>query len=135
MLTRCENPHDASYDNYGGRGITVCEEWHLFENFMQWALQTGYQDGLTIDRINVDAGYNPFNCRWATMREQQRNRRNNINITYDGVTRCLSDWAQTLGMQVGTLWARIFHCGWDVQRALTTPVRVQHHKAVEQVTT
>ena len=134
MIQRCENPRNPEYENYGKRGIDVCEEWHQFVNFMQWAQRTGYQDGLTIDRINVDAGYSPVNCRWATIPEQQRNKRNNINITYGGVTRCLSDWAQTLGINVITLWKRVVQNGWEIERAFTTPVRV-YHRQEEQVTT
>jgi len=135
MLQRCEKQYDKSYDDYGGRGITVCEEWHDFANFMQWAERTGYHEGLSIDRIDVNEGYNPVNCRWATMHEQSRNKRNNVNIVYHGVTRCLSDWAATLGINVGVLWMRIFGYGWDVERAFTTPVRKQysHHKPKEQV--
>lgn len=131
MHTRCENPHSPHYDCYGGRGITVCEEWYDLATFMQWAERTGYQEGLSIDRIDVNEGYNPVNCRWVTMREQQRNRRNNIKITYHGVTRCLSDWAVTLGINVVTLWHRIFRDGWDIERAFTTPVQI-HHKRVRQ---
>lgn len=123
MHVRCENPHHQHYDYYGGRGITVCEEWHDFANFMQWAERTGYREDLTLDRIDSNEGYNPVNCRWATMHEQARNRRNNANITYHGVTRCLSDWAATFGINVVTLWMRIFRNGWDVERAFTTPVR------------
>ena len=126
MHARCENPHSTHYDNYGGRGISVCEEWHDFANFMQWAERTGYQKNLTIDRIDVNEGYNPVNCQWATMHEQARNKRNNINITYHGVTRCLSDWAATLGINIPTLWKRIYVKGWDIERALTTPVRQRH---------
>ena len=126
MIQRCNNPNQQAYADYGGRGIDVCDEWHRFENFMRWAQRTGYRDDLTIDRIDVNGGYNPFNCRWSTMREQQRNRRNNVNITFHGVTRCLSNWAQTLGVNVQTLRERIFHLGWDVERALTTPVRKYH---------
>jgi len=135
MHTRCENPHSTNYDNYGGRGVSVCEEWHDFANFMQWAERTGYQENLTLDRIDVNEGYNPVNCRWITMAEQQRNRRNNIKITYHGVTRCLSDWAATFGIKVVTLWQRIFRYHWDVERAFTAPVQkhYRHHKQEEQV--
>lgn len=135
MRARCENPHKHDYDYYGGRGITVCEEWHDFANFMQWAERTGYQENLTIDRIDANKGYNPVNCRWVTMHEQNRNRRSNVNITYHGVTRCLSDWAATFGIKTVTLWERIFRYHWDIERAFTTPVRKQysHHKPKEQV--
>ena len=134
MRTRCENPHGTHYDNYGGRGISVCEEWHDFANFMQWAERTGYRENLTLDRIDANEGYNPVNCRWVTMREQNRNRRNNANITYHGVTRCLSDWAVTLGINEVTLRSRIRY-GWDVERAFTTPVRQRRYpdKPKEQV--
>ena len=127
MLSRCENQHNIGYGRYGGRGVTVCKEWHDFNNFMQWAERTGYQENLTIDRIDVNEGYNPVNCQWATMHEQARNKRNNANITYHGVTRCLSDWAATFGINVVTLWMRIFRDGWDVERAFTTPVRQRRH--------
>lgn len=135
MLARCENSHCPNFDYYGGRGVSVCEEWHDFANFMQWAERTGYQENLTLDRIDVNEGYNPVNCRWATMCEQARNRRNNANITYHGVTRCLSDWAATLGINVETLQKRIHRYGWDIVRAFTTPVRQWHkrNKQEEQV--
>ena len=126
MLERCENQHNIGYGRYGGRGVTVCKEWHDLNNFMQWAERTGYQENLTIDRIDINEGYNPVNCRWATMCEQNRNKRNNINITYHGVTRCLSDWATTLGINISTLRDRIYVEGWDIERAFTTPVRQQH---------
>lgn len=125
MRARCENPHHPHYDYYGGRGVSICEEWHDFATFMQWAERTGYQENLTLDRIDANEGYNPANCRWITMHEQTRNKRNNINITYHGVTRCLSDWAATFGINVTTLRLRIRN-GWDIERAFTTPVRQQH---------
>ena len=127
MIQRCENQRTTDYADYGGRGIKICEEWHDFKTFRQWAERTGYRDELTIDRIDVNEGYNPVNCRWATIAEQARNKRNNINITYHGVTRCLGDWATTLGIGWTTLWRRIFKLGWDVERAFTMPVQ-KHHK-------
>lgn len=77
MKKRCENPNNQAYSRYGGRGITVCKEWHDFNNFYNWAISNGYLDSLTIDRINNDKGYEPTNCRWATYKEQNNNKRNN----------------------------------------------------------
>lgn len=79
MRDRCNNPNNDHYKNYGGRGISVCEEWdnaeNGFENFYKWAMENGYSDELTIDRKNVNGNYEPSNCRWATMAEQVRNQR------------------------------------------------------------
>ena len=83
---------NIAYKNYSGRGITICEEWKEFMPFYNWAINNGYQDNLTIDRIDVNGNYEPKNCRWATMKEQQNNKRNNRFITYNGEKHTISEW-------------------------------------------
>lgn len=97
MKQRCYYRYSIGYKNYGGRGITICDEWlNSFENFYIWAIQNGYKDNLTIDRINVNDNYQPSNCQWVDNLEQQNNRRNNIKIFYSNKTQSLSDWAREL---------------------------------------
>lgn len=120
MKSRCTYTCVNGYDNYGGRGIGVCDEWnHSFENFMLWALANGYDDTLTLDRIDVNGNYEPKNCRWVSTKQQGRNRRNNNFITYNGETHCLSEWAELLNINVYTLRNRIFRLHWSLERAFT----------------
>lgn len=94
MLWRCTDPSHAAYARYGGRGITVCDSWTKFSGFREWAMTSDYADELTIDRINNDLGYEPSNCRWATPREQARNRRRNVAVTAFGETKLMIDWPE-----------------------------------------
>ena len=108
MKERCSNPHNKSYKNYGGKNITVCEEWEKsYEAFREWAYANGYKQGLTIDRINTEKGYCPDNCRWVDTATQNRNYSRNHNITYNGKTQCLADWADELGINRGTVLFRL----------------------------
>lgn len=108
MKERCNNPHNKSFARYGGRGIKVCEEWDAsFEIFYKWAIKNGYKEGLTIDRENNDGNYEPDNCRWITTAEQNRNYSKNHLITYEGKTKCLSDWANYFGINRGTILFRL----------------------------
>lgn len=119
MKARCERPGSASYQGYGARGITVCREWSIsFEAFRDWAMSNGYDDNLSIDRIDVDAGYYPENCRWATQAEQANNRRSNLVIAHGGLSLSLAGWAKKTGIKAGTISARIA-AGWSIERALS----------------
>lgn len=115
MLNRCENPKACNYKWYGGKGITVCRDWHDKDAFEAWVKNTGWREGYTIDRIDGDKGYCPENCRWATMKEQTRNRKTTIMITYMGETLCLKDWAARFGIKYTTLNKR-YTKGWGVER-------------------
>jgi hypothetical protein len=104
MKTRCANPNHCHYQDYGGRGITVCDEWiHSFEAFRDWAILHGYTDDLQIDRIDNDGGYSPENCRFVTPAKNDRNRRNNHLMTANGRTLIAADWAKRLGVTESTV--------------------------------
>lgn len=128
MKQRCMDPNFHGFREYGGRGITVCPEWaESFEAFRDWALANGYQDDLTIDRIDNDGPYSPDNCQWITNKVQQSNRRNNRLLTYDGRTQTLAQWAEETGIGWGTIAARI-RSGWSVDRALTEPIHTANRR-------
>ena len=106
MRSRCYSEKNESYKDYGGRGISVCDEWsNSFVAFMQWSLSSGYQENLTIDRIDTDGNYCPENCRWATRKEQANNKRNTLYITFEGITHTSSEGASILGISVQTVIA------------------------------
>jgi hypothetical protein len=123
LIQRCVNKKATNYERYGGRGITVCNEWkESFINFNTWAEANGYEDSLTIDRINNDGSYEPKNCRWITQKEQNRNKSNNNLITYKGKTKCLTDWAVDLGIGCTTLYYRLKRDNWDVELSFFTGI-------------
>jgi len=123
MLQRCENPSDKSYKNYGFRGIKVCDEWHKLIPFCDWALASGWQKGLQLNRINNNGNYEPGNCHWVTPQENNRNKRNNHMITFAGKTQCLAAWVDETGIKYQTLLDRVNRCHWPIERALTEPVK------------
>jgi hypothetical protein len=125
MLNRCSKPSATCYNDYGGRGIRVCDEWKNYILFRKWALSSGYADNLTIDRMNNDGNYEPSNCRWATKLEQASNKRNNRNITFNGTTQTLTQWANEYNINKYTLLSRIDKLGWSIGKAFTTPVKKQ----------
>lgn len=123
IKARCYGPYMQDYKNYGGRGITMCDEWRYnYVAFRDWALSHGYRDDLTIDRIDVNGNYCPENCRWITVKEQCNNTRVNRYITIDGVTKTKTQWAEQYGMSQETLGYRLDHLGMDIEEALTAPV-------------
>lgn len=108
MIQRCYYDKHIDYRWYSSRGITVCDEWRKnFQAFYDWAIQNGYGDGLSIDRIDNDLGYSPDNCRFISAKEQAQNRHTNLNYTYNGETKCLKQWAEAFGIKYGTLYCRI----------------------------
>ena len=115
MLARCRTKTHEAYKDYGGRGIAVCSRWLEFENFL--ADMGERPKGLSIERIDNDGNYEPSNCKWATRKEQGINQRSNHNITYNGQTHCVSEWARILGISRVTLSSRLRR-GWPVKRAL-----------------
>ena len=122
MRNRCKNPCASKYELYGGRGIAVCGEWDSsFISFYDWAMNSGWKAGLSIDRIDPDGNYSPGNCRWVDSIAQNNNLRSNHNITYQGETRSVSAWARTLGLNQKTLSERLRR-GWSVERAFTEGV-------------
>lgn len=120
MISRCQNPSDGSYQNYGGRGIRVCERWQSVESFVV-DMESTYQPGLEIDRRYVNGNYEPGNCRWIPHQGNADNRRSGVYLTHDGKTQSLRRWSEETGINYGTLHERIAVWKWDAGRALTTP--------------
>lgn len=129
MRSRCYNPRNKKYKDYGGRGISICEDWNNFLNFKKWAEANGFANNLTIDRIDNNGSYCPENCRWITQKEQMRNTRMNHFLTYNGVTKTMAEWSEITGIKYHTLKQRINKYGYSVERALTEPV-VKHPECV-----
>lgn len=126
MRERCESSTSKNFKGYGSRGIKVCDDWKRFEVFRAWALANGYDETAkrgvtTLDRIDVNGNYNPRNCRFVNQAAQNRNKRSNFYIEYNGRTQCISDWAKEVGVKRLTLRNRL-KSGWSIKDALFTPV-------------
>ena len=127
MKRRCNSSKNPAYPRYGGRGISVCEEWARdFSVFEEWAMNNGYSDQLTIDRIDVNGNYEPSNCRWATYKEQANNTRANRIIHVDGKALTAPQWSELFGVPAYQILFRIYH-GWTEEAAVKTPL---HQKAI-----
>lgn len=120
MKQRCVNPKCINFHLYGGRGIEVCTEWqNSFQSFYDWSMANGYAENLTIDRKDVNGNYEPSNCRWATQKEQQNNRSNNVTLELNGINHTVGEWAEISGISITTIHARLKR-GWSVERTLNT---------------
>lgn len=125
MIQRCRNKNHPYYKDYGGRGISVCEEWIGTEGFIrfnEWAMSNGYQENLTLDRIDNDKGYSPDNCRWVGWDVQANNKRSNAYYEYNGEKHTIAEWARLYGIKETTLRMRLNKRGWDIEKALTREV-------------
>ena len=123
MKARCYIKSQISYKNYGARGIRVCDEWRYdYPKFEEWALTNGYNDVLTIDRLDANKDYSPDNCKWETVQNQQKNKRNTVSITAWGETKVLADWGRDDRCRIDKrmIRYRIDH-GWSPENAISTP--------------
>jgi len=121
MRIRCHNKNDVSFKNYGTRGIGICDEWDEYEVFKIWALENGYKDDLTIERIDVNGNYCPQNCKWIPLSEQCLNKQDTIWIDYKGERKQLKIWCEELGLDYRKIAQRLKPMGWSVERAFETP--------------
>ena len=129
MIRRCNDIHNNRYKDYGGRGISICQDWQDdYMNFYNWAINNGYDETLTIDRINVNGNYEPSNCRWADTKTQCNNTRSNIMVTYKGKTQSLKLWCEELHLDYGMIRARYSNSHWKnktIEEILFTPNQKQ----------
>jgi len=125
MIRRCEKEKRKDYHHYGGRGIFVCNEWKDYQTFKDWALANGYNEKLSLDRINNDLGYSPSNCKYSTAKQQARNRRNNYLLTAFDETKSIAEWVEDSRCSVNysTVHARATRLKWPHEKAITEPGR------------
>ena len=121
MRQRCNNKNVKLYYRYGGRGISICEEWDDYLKFFHWAIENGYEKGKQLDRINNDGNYEPLNCRWVTRTENNNNKSNVKQYEIKGITHTLTEWCQINNVRRNTVKARLSR-GWDIEKALFTPL-------------
>lgn len=123
MKQRCSNPRRKDYPYYGGKGVIVCLDWERsYLEFKKWALNNGYQDNLTLDRIDLNKGYEPKNCRWIPFAEQRKNTSQTRAITINGIRKPLKCWCEDYGISYHAVCQRIYR-GMDEVSALLTPIR------------
>lgn len=125
MKTRCYDPNCKCYKNYGGRGISMCDEWlgkDGFSRFDEWSENNGYSEDLTIDRIDTNDNYSPGNCRWADLKTQANNTRNNRHLTVNDVTRTTAEWSDITGIKSSTIRYRLNNTNLSPEEILSVPV-------------
>lgn len=122
MIYRCLSPKHKAYKWYGGRGITVCQEWQTYEGFRAWVLCTRPDESYTVERIDVNGNYSPENCTWIPMNEQANNRTSCIMISHNNRTQNLTEWCNEYGLDYKLVHNRLFKLGWDFEKAISTPV-------------
>lgn len=130
MRRRCYDPKNNRYQNYGGKGVKVCDEWQDYATFREWAYSTGYDDKATygkctIERIDVDGNYEPSNCTWKTIKEQCYNRTSNRYLSFNGKTQTITEWEKELHLPKDRIGDRL-RKGWSIERALSTPLRYHY---------
>lgn len=129
---RCYNPSSKAFPYYGAKGIKMYDKWiHDFSAFKDWAYKNGYNDTLTIDRINNDGDYEPNNCRWVDMITQENNRTNNRHIYYNGNEYTLFDLSEISKVGYKTLHQRLYMYGWDIDKAVNTPSRIKNKNTLK----
>lgn len=121
MKQRCYNENSINFKYYGGKGVAICDEWLLsFENFFDWAINNGYNENLTIDRIDSEKEYSPDNCKWSTKKEQAYNRSMSVKLTLNGRTMYMTEWAEELEIDKKILSWR-YNNGWSDEEILSRP--------------
>lgn len=124
MKKRCLNKKSKEYKDYGGRNISICDEWiNNFENFYNWAIENGYHKKFSIERINNNGNYEPNNCTWIPRPNQNKNKRDTIRIEFDGKNLTLNEWSKKIGISHSALYLRIKKYKWSIEKALSTPNR------------
>ena len=118
LKQRCFNPTNISYKNYGGRGITICEDWkNNFSSFYEWSMKNGYKEGLSIDRIDNNGNYCPENCRWTDRLTQANNTRTNHFITFRNQTKTIAEWARHFNLPYSNILAKLQKNNYDSEKA------------------
>lgn len=136
MKRRCFNSKSPMFNDYGGRGITICDVWKSdYAAFKAWATANGYSDDLTIDRIDNDGNYCPENCRWATRQQQRENERHRKCLYKNGERFCIKEAVKETDLKYSTVCGRLGRLGWSLEKALSTPARpINHRKRREHAT-